>query len=144
MGDPHHQWHTTRVRVRYCECDPMNVAHHSSYVAWFELARTELMRNRGPSYADLERGGVLLMVTRMDVRYRSPALYDDVVEVRTAVEHLGRARISHRYEVVVVESGGRALAEPRISAEALVDLACCDRNGRPRRLPPELQADSSR
>lgn len=137
MGNPQDQWHTTRVRVRYCECDPMNVAHHSSYVAWFELARTELMRNRGPSYADLERGGVLLMVTRMDVRYRSPAVYDDVVEVRTAVEHMGRARISHRYEVVVVESAG-AEVEPRIAAEATVELACCDREGRPRRLPDEL------
>ncbi len=139
MAHDRDPWHATRVRVRYCECDPMNVAHHSSYVAWFELARTELLRNRGTSYADLERAGVLLMVTAMEVRYRSPAAYDDVVEVRTAVDHVGRARLRHRYETLVVESAGRAV-EPRLAAEATIELACCGRDGRPRALPDELRA----
>ena len=133
--------HATRVRVRYCECDPMNVAHHSSYVAWFELARTELMRNRGTSYADLERAGVLLMVTIMSVRYRSPVAYDDVVEVRVALEHVGRARLRHRYDVLVVESGGRSV-DARLCAEATIELACCGRDGRPRPLPDELRAQA--
>ncbi len=137
-GEPD-QWHTTRVRVRYCECDPMNVAHHSSYVAWFELARTELMRNRGTSYADLERAGVLLMVTHMDVRYRSPAAYDDVLEIHTRLDHMGKARLRHRYEVRVVESGGEAVGG-RLTAEATIELACCGRDGRPRPLPGELRA----
>ncbi|MEO0632303.1 MAG: thioesterase family protein, partial [Planctomycetota bacterium] len=126
-------------RVRYCECDPMNVAHHSSFVAWFELARTELLRNRGTIYADLERAGVLLMVRTMDVRYRSPVAYDDVVEIRTRVEHLGRARVTHDYEVRVIESGGQRV-DARLAAEASIELACCGRDGRPRPLPDELRS----
>lgn len=133
------QWHATRVRVRYCECDPMNVAHHSSYVAWFELARTELMRNQTGSYADLEKAGVLLMVTKMDIRYRSPAAYDDVVEIRTALDHVGKARLRHRYEVLVVESGGVPV-DAKLAAEAEIELACCGRDGRPRPLPDELRS----
>lgn len=139
MASDSEQRHTTRVRVRYCECDPMNVAHHASYVPWFELARTELLRNRGIIYADLERAGVLLMVIKMDIRYRSPAAYDDVLEVRTAVDHVGRARLSHRYEVCVVESGGKPV-QARLAAEATIELACCGRDGRPRPLPDELRA----
>ena len=141
MPDDAHTWHITPVRVRYCECAPMNVAHHSSYVAWFELARTELLRNRGTSYADLERAGVLLMVRTMDVRYRKPVAYDDVVEVRTRVQAVGRARITHDYEVVVVETGGQAV-DGHVAAEATIELACCGRDGKPRPLPDELRSAS--
>lgn len=135
-------WHSTPVRVRYCECDPMNVAHHSSFVAWFELARTELLRNRGTSYADLERADVLLMVTKMDIRYRSPVAYDDVVEIRVIVDHVGKARLRHCYEVVVVESGGKAIVDARLVAEATIELACCGRDGRPRPLPDEIRSSA--
>ncbi|MFO0084137.1 MAG: acyl-CoA thioesterase, partial [Phycisphaerales bacterium] len=53
---------TVRVRVRYCECDPMNVAHHAAFIPWLELARTELLRTSGVSYAHLEAAGVFLVV----------------------------------------------------------------------------------
>ena len=128
----------TRIRVRYCECDPMGVAHHASYIPWFELARTELLRNRGTRYADLERDGVLLMVTRMDVRYKASVAYDDVVEIQTRTDHVGRARLRHAYELRVIESGSEAVERP-IAAEASIELACCDATGRPRPLPDALR-----
>lgn len=115
----------------------MNVAHHASYVAWLELARTEMLRNCGTAYADLERAGVLLMVVRLDIRYRRPAAYDDVLAIETRVDSVGRARLAHAYRVLVVESGGEPI-EPRLAAEARVELACCGRDGRPRPLPESL------
>jgi len=135
-GMPARRSGATRVRVRYCECDPMNVAHHASYVAWLEIGRTELLRESGVTYAALERAGVLLVIVRLDVRYRRPIRYDDVVEVRTDWTGGGRVKIEHAYEVVVVEREGVACVEP--AAVATTTLACVDRPGRPRALPAWL------
>ncbi len=123
----------TRLRVRYCECDPMNVAHHAAYVAWLEIGRTELLRECGVAYAQMESAGVFLVVVKLDVRYRRPVLYDDVVEIRTAWTGGGRVKVLHEYEIAVVERAGRALDE--VCAAAGTTLACVDREGRVRELP---------
>ena len=131
------------VRVRYAECDPMGVAHHASYAPWLEMGRTELLRTSGLSYADLERAGVFLVVTKLEIRYRRPIVYDDVVEVRTAVESAGRVKLRQRYELVRVERDGAApdaAKDPRVPidgvcAVALTELACVDASGRPRAMP---------
>lgn len=126
----------TRVRVRYCECDPMGVAHHGSYIPWLEMARTELLRTSGVSYADLERAGVFLVVAKLSVAYRRPILYDDVVDVRCDVVGGGRVKIDHTYELTVVERHGAACAEP--VAAATTTLACVDGEGKVRALPEWL------
>jgi len=133
-----------RVRVRYAECDPMGVAHHASYAPWLEMGRTELLRASGRSYAALEAEGVFLVVTRLEIRYRRPIRYDDVLEIRTRVAggRGGRVKIGHAYEVVLVERGGRAPdpAEPSVPADGVVsvaetDLACVGRDGGVRERP---------
>ncbi|QQS08165.1 MAG: acyl-CoA thioesterase [Phycisphaerales bacterium] len=122
---------SVRVRVRYCECDPMNVAHHAAYVAWLEMARTELLRGSGVSYAALEHAGVFLVVTKLEVRYRRPVMYDDVVEVRSRVLKSGMAKLQHSYEVVVVERDAALGGMPTdtIAATAETTLACVDSKG---------------
>ncbi|HYE63405.1 MAG TPA: thioesterase family protein [Phycisphaerales bacterium] len=125
-----------RLRVRYCECDPMGVAHHSSYVAWLEIGRTELLRDCGVSYADLEKAGTFLVVVRLDVRYRRPVRYDDLVEVRTYWKGGSKVKVEHEYEVVVVERGGQACEE--LAGAASTTLACVDGEGRVRVLPEWL------
>ncbi|HZW10572.1 MAG TPA: thioesterase family protein [Phycisphaerales bacterium] len=137
-----------RVRVRYCECDPMGVAHHSAYVPWLEEARTELLRASGVSYAQLEAEGVFLAVVRLETTYRRPARYDDVVEVRVRVVGGSRVKIRHEYKVVLAERAG--LAPDRIAAMrhhgedvlalAATTLACINAEGRPRQLPDWLAA----
>lgn len=119
------------VRVRYSECDPMGVAHHSVYALWFELGRTELLRSCGVSYADLEKAGVFLAVTRLEVRYRAPARYDDELTLRTDVTGGGRARIDHGYEL---RRGGDLLST------ATSTIACLDGDGRVCALPEWLVA----
>lgn len=128
-----------RVRVRYCECDPMNVAHHAAYVPWLEMGRIELLRDAGVSYAAMERAGVYLVVASLGVRYRRPIVYDDVVEIRTRVSGGGKVRIEHAYDLAVVERDGRACEVSAASAESVI--ACVGAAGRPRALPAWLAGD---
>ncbi len=117
-----------RIRVRYGETDQMGVAHHGSYVAWFEEARIELLRSRGVSYRQLEESGVMLPVVAMKIDYKSTVAYDDLVLVETSVKHRGRASITFAYRVIFEE-------EQRLVAEAEITLACTDREGKLQRLP---------
>ena len=125
--DPPH-----RVRVRYCETDRMAVAHHGSYVAWFEEARTEWMRRLGKSYREIEDGGDLLQVVDLRCSYRRPVEYDEVVAVRLRVAEAGRAAITLEYEA-------RRESDGAVCATGSTRLACVGRDGRLRRLPPELR-----
>lgn len=130
-----------RVRVRYCECDPMGVAHHAAYAPWLEMARTELLRSAGITYAQLEREGTFLVVTRLECRYRRPVYYDEVVEIRVRAKVSGRVRIEHGYELFLVERGpGRDDDRDgeRPLTIASTTLACLGRAGEIRPLPDWL------
>lgn len=124
------------VRVRYCECDPMGVAHHASFIPWLEMARTELLRDCGVTYAQLESAGVFLVVTRLDVRYRRPARYDDLLEITTHVTNAGHVKLMHEYEVRLLERNGTPAGEVLVVASTT--LACVDGDGRPQPLPAWL------
>jgi acyl-CoA thioester hydrolase len=126
----------SRLRVRYCECDPMNVAHHAAYIPWLEIGRTELLRECGVTYREMEAAGVFLVVVKLDVRYRRPIVYDDLVEIRTRWIGGSKIKIEHEYEVVVVERGGRE--DGTTAAVASSTLACVDREGKVRVLPDWL------
>src|SRR6476619_6396098 len=88
------------IRVRYAETDRMGLLHHANYLVYFEQGRTELLRDRGVTYKDLEDLGFLLVLTRLEVRYRSPARYDDLLTLRTTVTRTTAVRIEHKYEVL--------------------------------------------
>jgi acyl-CoA thioester hydrolase len=119
------------VRVRYTECDPMGVAHHTAFPVWFEMGRTELLRDgSGLRYRDLEEQGIFLAVARLGVQYKSPARYDDVLVLETTITGTGRAKIEHAYKL---ERDGALLAT------ATTTLACLGRDGRPRPLPESLR-----
>ncbi len=130
----------TRLRVRYAECDPMGVAHHSSYVTWLEIGRTEILRDSGLTYAQMEAAGVLLVVTRLEIAYKAPARYDDEVVVLTEVSGGKRARLDHAYEVWLDKGDGRGRTV--LCAIARSTLACVDGNGRPRPLPEWIRSSA--
>lgn len=121
------------VRVRYTDCDPMGVAHHSVYPVWLEIARTELLRQVGLPYRQLETRGVLFVVARLSVRYRRPARYDDLLRVcvwqTPAANGQSRVKVEHEYEV---HHG------PTLLATAATTLVCVDRQGRPQTIPPSV------
>lgn len=116
------------IRVRYAETDQMGVAHHASYLVWFEAGRTEFIRERGRSYAQVEQEGWMLVVVEAYCRYRRPARYDEVLVVRTHLRDLRRATLSFGYQVL-------RRADGEVLADGHTVHAAVDRAGRPRRIP---------
>ncbi len=133
------------LRVRYGECDSMGVAHHAAYAPWLEMGRTEMLRAAGVTYAQMERDGVFLVVAKLEIRYRRPVYYDDVVEVRSRVTGGGKVKIEHEYEIALVESGAGA-AQARTIGEVLTSantvLVCVTADGAVRALPQWLMPAS--
>ena len=105
------------------------MAHHSAFVVWMEFARTELLRATGLSYRECEQRGIFFVVTGLEIRYRAPAYFDDLVTIHVQSKAKGRVRINHDYEF---RRGDDVLAEAKST------LACVDRNGRPTRIPDGL------
>jgi len=125
--------HQVTVRVRYPETDRMGVVYHAHYLVWFEMGRTELMRELGCSYADLEDDRNLFFpVIDARVRYHVSARYDDLLTVGTRVESVRGASVRFAYEVT------RA-GESTALATGFTEHAAVGPNGRPVRLPEEIR-----
>jgi acyl-CoA thioester hydrolase len=93
------------LRVNYSETDQMGVVYHANYLIWFDRARTELMRETGLTYKQLEQQGVYLAVSEVQVRFRAAARYDDLVRVRCWVRELVSRRVTFGYAVDRAETG---------------------------------------
>lgn len=99
------------VRIAYADTDRMGVVYYANYFTLFERGRTELMRNLGLRYRDLEeKDKIFLPVSEASCRYLSPAKYDDLIRVTTRVKALGGAHIDFEYEIADAETG-KKLAE---------------------------------
>jgi acyl-CoA thioester hydrolase len=123
---------TSTIRVRYAETDQMGIAHHAEYLAWFEVARTDLLRQTGMTYREMEADGVRLPVIGVSIRYLRPAFYDDVLEVRTELTEIHGARMGFIYEVRRPGTEGPL-------ATGSTEHATVDSRGRPRRMPETLR-----
>jgi len=112
----------------------MGVAHHTHYFVWFELGRTELMREAGCAYGALEDvDGVFFPVIEAGAEYIVPARYDDVVEIETRLTRAEGVRV--RFDYVLRNSG-----DARVLCTGFTVHASCGRDGRPSRLPESLRA----
>ena len=123
------------LRVRYNECDPMGVAHHTVYPVWFEMGRTELLRESGRSYRELEANGFMIAVVKLSVQYRRPARYDDLLVLETRIESHRRATIDHAYEL---------RRDGVVLTTATTTVVCLDRDGKPQPLPDGIAAGATR
>jgi acyl-CoA thioester hydrolase len=118
-------------RVRYVECDPMGYMHHSHYLPMFEMGRTELLRQTGVSYRELEEKDVLFAVAKISVNFKRPARYDDELELVTRVVRQTHVRIDHAYEMF-----NKATGQLLCTAESTV--ACINRKGELQQIPEFL------
>ena len=118
-----------QIRVRYAETDRMGLLHHANYLVYFEQARTELLRQRGVAYKDLEDQGFFLVIAKIDIKYRAPAHYDDMLTVRTTVTRTSPVRLEHCYEVV---------RDGVTICEGSTTLACVDSEGKLQAMPDWL------
>ena len=123
---------SSRVRVRYAETDQMQVVYYANYLIWFEVGRTDLLRQLGWSYRELELAGIQLPVIEAQCRYHRPARYDDEIEIRTTGHLVSPVRLSFDYEAV-------RLADEVITARGRTLHAAVTPDGRPTRLPERVR-----
>ncbi len=123
---------TSRLRVRYAETDQMGVVYYANYLVWFEVGRTDWLRQTGWVYRDMERDGISLPVIEAHCEYRQPARYDDEITVATLATLVTPIRIRFDYEVT---RGGH----DTIAAFGYTVHAALDAGGKPRRLPSRVR-----
>jgi acyl-CoA thioester hydrolase len=122
----------SRIRVRYAETDTMGVVYYANYFVWFEVGRTDLLRDAGWSYRDMEADGYRLPVLEANCCYRQSARYDDELDVRTTGALLSPVRVKFLYDVV------RPIDDVLLATGYTVH-ASLDRDGRPCRLPDRVR-----
>jgi acyl-CoA thioester hydrolase len=120
-------------RVRYAETDQMGVVYHTNYLVWCEMGRTDFIRTRGMSYAELERSGVGLAVSELSARFHAAARYDDMIRVRTTLADIKSRSIAFDYLITNAGTGIRLVT-------ARTALVAIDSTGRPTVIPPSVRA----
>ena len=120
----------TTIRVRYAETDRMGLLHHANYFVYFEIGRTELLRQRGLTYREVEDAGHYLVIIDIGCKFKRPAHYDDLLVLRTSVVKVTHVKIVHSYHL---------FRDGSLLAEGHSTLACVDRDGKPQPLPLPLR-----
>lgn len=111
-----------QIRVRYQETDQMGVVYHGNYFAFFEMGRTELLREAtGCSYRDVEERGVMMVVSEAHAQYLKPARYDDLLTLRTRVANITAATLVHEYELY---------RDGELLVKGGTTLVCVDKRGK--------------
>ncbi len=123
---------TTRVRVRYADTDKMGISYYSKYLEWFEVGRTELLREIGLPYAQLEKEGVALPVIEVHCRYHRSALYDQILRIESIVNTLPRVTIRIDYKIYNEDS--------ELLADGYTNHTFIGKSGRPVRPPKSFFA----
>ncbi len=109
----------TELTVRYAETDQMGIVYHTNYGIWYEIARTNFIKDLGYSYSEMEKRGIFLPVTDLKLHYISPARYDDNIKIETTVSSISSAKIEFSYTSYVKEN--KKPINTGISIHAFVD-----------------------
>lgn len=88
-----------KYRVIYRDTDKMGVVYHANYIAFYEIARTEMFRNLGIPYSELEKMGVMTPIVEVESKYKTPAYYDDLLTIRATIKELPAVKLDVEYEV---------------------------------------------
>ena len=91
--------HSSNIRIRYSETDQMGYCYYGNYAQFLEIGRVETLRTVGISYKELEEKGIMLPVVELNIKYLKPALYDDLIEIRTYLKKTPGVRIEFDYEI---------------------------------------------
>ena len=137
---PDHCSTLTVQRVCVGETDMMGVVHHANYVAYFEKGRLEYMRRRGLPYKEVVERGYNMPVVELNLRYRRPAHFDDLLSVETRLGALSRVTVRFDYTVTRpnLDAEVDGPETPELLVEGFILLACIDQKGRPRPLPEDV------
>ena len=117
--------------MRYAETDKMGVVYYANYFVWFEVGRTDLLRDSGSSYRELEADGIHLPVIEAHCDYQQPARYDDELEIHTTGRLVSPVRVEFVYEI-------ERYTDHLTLAIGRTVHASLDHDGRPCRLPERI------
>lgn len=123
--------HSIKVKVYYEDTDAGGVVYYANYLRFMERARTEFLAEHGINVAGYHNEGFFFVVTHVDISYKRPARLGETVDVTTDVEELKNVSLTIK---------NRILRDDTLLVEALVTIACIDKDGRPRRLPESFAA----
>jgi acyl-CoA thioester hydrolase len=123
---------TSTVRVRYAETDQMGVVYYANYLVWFEIGRTDWLRETGWSYREIENDGLMLPVIEAHCEYRQGARYDDELEIKTKARLKSPVRVQFDYQIV-------RCGDDAVIADGFTVHVALDRQGRPVRLPARVK-----
>jgi len=121
----------THFRTRYAETDAMGVVHHATYPIWFEMGRSDFMRQIGIPYTEVEARGYYLMLSGLSVKYRAAARYDDEL---TLISRAGEVKSRTCTFVYELRRGDTLIATGE------TQHICTDKNYRPARMPDDILA----
>lgn len=124
--------HEIKTRVRYQETDQMGIVYYGNFFTYFEMGRTEYLRNLGLPYSELEKDHIYFPVTETHCRFRSPAHYDDILTVQTWVSELKHASVEFSHKVIREDDN-------KLIAEGFSRLACLNARRRPVPMPEKLK-----
>jgi acyl-CoA thioester hydrolase len=88
-----------KIRPRYDEVDQMGYVYHANHISYCHQARTELLRKYGLNDAVMEERGIMLPVISFDIKYKTPAVYDEVLTIKTMVKQMPGVRFSFEFEI---------------------------------------------
>lgn len=121
--------HYTELRVRYADTDQMKFAYNGKYFEYFEVGRTEMMREVGLPYEIIEKSGFFMPVIETKIHYFSPAFYDELLVIETRVEELPMVKVHIDH---IIKAKDRNV----VICEGYVELAFLDgKTNRPTRAP---------
>lgn len=96
--------HKTTIRVRYADTDMMQFVYNGKYLEYFEVGRTELLRHYGLAYSELEKQGYQLPLIEANLKYKSPATYDDELIVEASVSKIKTPKLMINYTIIKKEN----------------------------------------
>lgn len=136
---PEHCFTRTSQRVSVAETDMMGIVHHANYVVYCEKGRLEYLRRRGLPYKAFVQRGLHMPVIELNLKYRRPAQFDDLLSIETRLGALTRVTVRFDYTVSLpsLEPAEGARQTSALLVEGHVVLACVDEKGRPRPLPED-------
>ncbi|MEW5767109.1 MAG: YbgC/FadM family acyl-CoA thioesterase [bacterium] len=121
------------LKVYYEDTDAGGVVYYANYLRYFERARTEYLQERGISLLDYHSQGILFPVVRLEIDYKSPARYGELLEIGTRMTHLSRASFTLEHTI-------KSKSDQRVIVWGITRIACLNKSGRPVKLPAELKS----
>ncbi len=123
--------HSIKVKIYYEDTDAGGVVYYANYLRYMERARTEFLAEKGINIAQFHAEGLFFVVTHVDISYKRPARLGEIIDVTTEVAEMKKASMTIL---------NRVCKEGFVMVEALVTIACIDKDGRPKRLPESFMA----